>query len=277
MTKILQKKELAPNIQRFVLEAPLVAQKARPGHFVILRYSEKGERIPLTIADFDPERGTITLVCQGVGKSSKEINRFVEGESFSDLLGPLGMPYPIQRLGTVVCVAGGLGVAPLYPKAKELFAVGNKIISILGAQRKEMLIMTSEMEAVSSEVLYSTDDGSFGHKGFVTDLLAERLKEGGVDEVLAIGPVPMMAAVVRLTKEYQVPTVVSLNAVMVDGTGMCGGCRVTVGGETKFCCVDGPSFDGHQVDFDELQKRQGFYRDLEREADHRCRLEEIKK
>lgn len=277
MTKILQKKELAPNIQRFVLEAPLIAKKAKPGHFVIVRHSEKGERIPLTIADFDPEKGTITLVCQGVGKSSKEINRFVEGESFLDLLGPLGAPYPIKRLGTVVCVAGGLGVAPLYPKAKALFAAGNKIISILGAQRKEMLIMTSEMEAVSNEVLYSTDDGSFGHKGFVTDLLAERLKRGGVDEVLAIGPVPMMAAVTLLTKEYQVPTVVSLNAVMVDGTGMCGGCRVTVGGESKFCCVDGPSFDGHQVDFDELLKRQGFYRELEKEADHRCRLEEIKK
>lgn len=272
MVKILEKKQLTPSIQKFILEAPLIAGKVQPGHFVIVRHSEKGERIPLTVADFDREQGTITIVCQGMGKSTKEINRMQAGDFFIDLLGPLGTAYPIKRLGTVVCVAGGLGVAPLYPKAKALAAVGNRIIAILGAQRKELLIMSAEMEAISEKVLYSTDDGSFGHHGFVTSPLREVLQEEKVDEVLAIGPVPMMAAAVKVTKEFNVPTVVSLNALMIDGTGMCGGCRVTVGGETKFSCVDGPAFDGHRVDFDELAKRQRYYREMEEAADHRCRL-----
>lgn len=273
--RILEKKDLAPGISKFLVEAPLIARKAQPGHFIILRTHERGERIPLTIADFDRERGTITLVCQAVGKSTTEINRMKEGEEFLDLLGPLGTPYPIKKLGTVACVAGGLGVAPLYPKAKALHEAGNRIISLIGAQREEMLIMRREMEAVSDEVLYSTDDGSFGQKGFVTDLLRQVLAREKVDEVVAIGPVPMMAAAVKVTGEYQVPTIVSLNALMVDGTGMCGGCRVSVGNETKFCCVDGPAFDGHQVDFAELMKRQRYYREQEQEAYHRCRLEEV--
>lgn len=277
MVKILQKEQLTPNIHKFVLDAPLIAEKVQPGHFVIVRHSEKGERIPLTVADFNREQGTITIVCQGLGKSTKEINSLKAGETFIDLLGPLGTAYPIKKLGTVVCVAGGLGVAPLYPKAKALCVAGNRIITIVGAQRKGMLIMTSEMEAISEKVLYSTDDGSFGHRGFVTDLLRQVLETEKVDEVLAIGPVPMMAASVGVTKEFDVPTVVSLNALMIDGTGMCGGCRVTVGGETKFCCVDGPAFDGHQVDFDELTKRQRYYRELEQEADHRCRLQGVEK
>lgn len=273
MAKILDKQELAPNIQKFVLDAPQIAAKAQPGHFVIVRHSEQGERIPLTVADFNREAGTITLVCQGVGKSTKEINRLQPGDDFLDVLGPLGTAYPIKKLGTVVCVAGGLGVAPLYPKAKALAAAGNRIISILGAQRKELLIMTEEMEAVSARVLYATDDGSAGYKGFVTGPLREVLATEKVDEVLAIGPVPMMAASVQVAKEFQAPITVSLNALMIDGTGMCGGCRVTVGGETKFCCVDGPAFDGYQVDFAGLLKRQRFYRNMEEEAEHRCRLE----
>lgn len=273
MAKILEKQELASNIQRFIVEAPQIADKAQPGHFVILRHSELGERIPLTIADFQREEGTITLVCQGVGKSTKEINRLEAGEEFIDLLGPLGTAYPVKKLGTVVCVAGGLGVAPLYPKVKALAAAGNRIITIIGAQRKDLLIMTEEMEALSEQVLYATDDGSFGQKGFVTEPLRQVLAEEKVDEVVAIGPIPMMAAAVKVCKEFNVPAMVSLNALMIDGTGMCGGCRVTVGGETKFCCVDGPAFDGYQVDFTELMKRQRFYREKEREAEHRCRLE----
>lgn len=275
--KIIEKTELAPGIVKFLVSAPLIAEKAQPGHFIILRHKEEGERIPLTIADFDREEGTITLVCQGIGKSTVEINRMKKGDSFLDLLGPLGTPYPIKKLGTVACVAGGLGVAPLYPKAKALHKAGNKVISLIGAQRKEMLIMTEEMTAVSDKVNYSTDDGSFGHKGFVTDLLRELLSKEKVDEVVAVGPVPMMAATVKVAKEFNVPIVVSLNALMIDGTGMCGGCRVTVDGETKFCCVDGPAFDGVLVDFDEILNRQKYYRNMEKEAFHRCRLEDAGK
>jgi ferredoxin--NADP+ reductase len=275
--KIIEKKEIAPEIVKFLVSAPLIAKKAEPGHFIILRHKEKGERIPLTIADFDREKGTITLVCQGIGKSTVEINRMEKGDSFLDLLGPLGTPYPINKVGTVACVAGGLGVAPLYPKAKALHEAGNRVISLIGAQRKEMLIMTEEITAVSDQVSYSTDDGSFGHKGFVTDLLRELLSEEKVDEIVAVGPVPMMAATVKVAKEFNVPIVVSLNALMIDGTGMCGGCRVTVDGETKFCCVDGPAFDGALVDFDEILNRQKYYRDMEKEAFHRCRLEDAGK
>ncbi|HBR30109.1 MAG TPA: sulfide/dihydroorotate dehydrogenase-like FAD/NAD-binding protein [Firmicutes bacterium] len=280
VVKIIDKKQLAPAIVKFLVEAPLIAKKAQPGHFIILRYQENGERIPLTIADFDREKGTITLVCQGIGKSTEEINQLPIGASFLDLLGPLGQPYPIKKLGTVVCVAGGLGVAPLYPKAKALHEAGNKVISLIGAQRKEMLIMTEEMAAVSAELQFSTDDGSFGYHGFITDPLRAVLTREKVDEVVAVGPVPMMASAVKVAKEFQVPVVVSLNALMVDGTGMCGGCRVTVGGETKFCCVDGPTFDGAAVDFKELMMRQRYYRDQEQEAVHcckSCKLEEVGK
>ncbi|HBG15369.1 MAG TPA: sulfide/dihydroorotate dehydrogenase-like FAD/NAD-binding protein [Firmicutes bacterium] len=275
--EIIDKKELAPGIVQFLVDAPLIAKKAEPGHFIILRHKENGERIPLTIADFDREQGTITLVCQGIGKSTKEINQMKKGDAFLDLLGPLGTPYPINKLGTVICVAGGLGVAPLYPKAKALHQAGNRVLSLIGAQRKEMLIMTEEMAAVSDEVRYSTDDGSFGHHGFVTALLQQALSEEKVSEIVAVGPVPMMAATVKVAKEFNVPIVVSLNALMIDGTGMCGGCRVTVGGKTKFCCVDGPAFDGALVNFEELLLRQRFYHEQEKEACHRCRLEEAGK
>ncbi len=273
--KIIQKDQLAPTIVRFVVNAAHIAAKAEPGHFVIVRHKEMGERIPLTIADFDRDAGTITLVCQGIGHSTGEINELTTGDSFLDILGPLGEPYPVKKLGTVVCVAGGLGVAPLYPKAKALAAAGNKVITLMGAQTKDMLIMTAEMEAISERVEYSTDDGSLGYKGFVTKLLQDVLETEAVDEVVVIGPLPMMAAAMDVTRPFGVPSIVSLNTLMVDGTGMCGGCRVTVDGQTKFACVDGPAFDGHAVNFKEILQRQPFYKDQERKALHTCRLEEV--
>ena len=264
--EIIAKEVLAPKIVKFVLTSPFIAQKAQPGHFVIVRASEKGERIPLTLADFDKTKGTITLVCQEVGRSTAEINAMEVGDKFLDVMGPLGTPYPVEKIGVVLCVAGGLGVAPLYPKVKALYEKGNTIITIMGARTKEMLIMTAEMEKISHEIYYCTDDGSFAHHGFVTDLVEKILSEKKIDEVIAIGPVPMMNAVCEITKKYGVKTVVSLNAIMIDGTGMCGGCRVTINGETKFCCVDGPAFDGHAVNFKELINRQRYYADMEKQA-----------
>ncbi|HBF40103.1 MAG TPA: sulfide/dihydroorotate dehydrogenase-like FAD/NAD-binding protein, partial [Firmicutes bacterium] len=245
-----------------------IAMKAQPGHFVVVRSNERAERIPLTIADFNREQGTITLIIQEVGKSSAMISKLQVGDSLLDILGPLGTPYPIGKVGTVVGVAGGLGAAPLYPKVKALYNAGNKVIIILGAQRKELLILTQELQAVSHQLLVATDDGSFGHHGFVTDVLGQVIAKEKVDEVIAIGPVPMMDACCKLTRQNNIKTIVSLNAVMVDGTGMCGGCRVTVGGQSKFCCVDGPTFDGLQVDFNELRQRQRYYSTLEKEAYH---------
>jgi ferredoxin--NADP+ reductase len=266
--KVLTKQVLAPRIVRLVVEAPAIAAKARPGHFVVARLNEHAERIPLTIADFDRTKGTICLIIQEVGKSTAMINRMEPGDSFLDILGPLGTPYPIEKIGAVVGVAGGLGAAPLYPKVKALYEAGNKVIVILGAQRKELLILEDELKAVSDELIIATDDGSYGVKGLVTEPLRQILDKEKVDEVIAIGPVPMMDACVKVTKERNIKTVVSLNAIMVDGTGMCGGCRVTVGGESKFCCVDGPSFDGFQVDFAELRQRQRYYKEQEAEAYH---------
>jgi len=264
--EILAKDMLASKIARLVIKAPAIAKKAQPGHFVVVRSHETAERIPLTIADFDREKGTITLIIQEVGKSTAIINQLQPGASFLDILGPLGTPYPIEKVGTVVGVAGGLGAAPLYPKVKALYEAGNRVIIVLGAQTKELLILENELKAVSHQLLISTDDGSFGHKGFVTDLLRQTLDQEKVDEVIAIGPVPMMEACVNITRERNVKTIVSLNAIMVDGTGMCGGCRVTVGGESKFCCVDGPSFDGLAVDFKELRQRQRYYTEQEKQA-----------
>jgi ferredoxin--NADP+ reductase len=264
--EILAKDMLAPKIARLVVKAPAIAAKAQPGHFVVVHLNEKAERIPLTIADFDREKGTITLIIQEVGKSSAMINALEVGDSFQDILGPLGTPYPIEKIGTVVGVAGGLGAAPLYPKVKALYEAGNRVIIVLGAQREELLILRDELKAVCHELLIATDDGSFGYKGLVTDPLRQVLDREKVDEVVAIGPVPMMEACVNVTRERNVKTVVSLNAVMVDGTGMCGGCRVTVGGESKFCCVDGPAFDGLAVDFKELRQRQRYYSAQERQA-----------
>ncbi len=257
--EVIAKDVLAPRIARLVIQAPRIAAKAQPGHFVMVRLQDRAERIPLTIADFDRNQGTITLIIQEVGKSSAMIAAMEAGDRFADVLGPLGTPYPIEKMGTVVGVAGGLGAAPLYPKVKALYEAGNHVITILGAQRKEMLILTEELQAVSHELIITTDDGSFGEHGLVTVPLRRVLETKQVDEVIAIGPVPMMDACCKVTRELNVKTVVSLNAVMVDGTGMCGGCRVTVGGESKFCCVDGPAFDGLQVDFAELRQRQRYY------------------
>lgn len=263
---IIAKDNLAPRIVRLVVKVPAIAAKAQPGHFVVVRMDERAERIPLTIADFDREQGTITLVIQEVGKSSALINQMEVGQPFADVLGPLGTPYPIEKLGTVVGVAGGLGAAPLYPKIKALYEAGNKVITILGAQRRELLILEEELKAVSHELIVCTDDGSYGQKGLVTEPLKQVLDREKVDEVIAIGPVPMMDACCNVTRERNVKTVVSLNAVMVDGTGMCGGCRVTVGNESKFCCVDGPAFDGLAVDFKELRQRQRYYSEQEKQA-----------
>lgn len=268
--KIQAKSILASRIVKLVVEAPKIAAKAQPGHFVVVRVNERAERIPLTIADFDRAKGTVTLIIQEVGKSTALINQMEPGDSFLDILGPLGAPYPIEKVGTVVGVAGGLGAAPLYPKVKALYEAGNKVIVILGAQRKELLILMDELKAVSHELIIATDDGSYGIKGLVTEPLRQVLDREKVDEVIAIGPVPMMDACVKVTKERDLKTVVSLNAIMVDGTGMCGGCRVTVGGESKFCCVDGPSFDGLKVDFAELRQRQRYYKEQEQQAYHQC-------
>lgn len=267
---VLAKSVLAPRIVKLVVEAPDIAAKAQPGHFVVVRVNERAERIPLTISNIDRAKGTITLVIQEVGKSTALINQVETGDSFLDILGPLGTPYPIEKIGTVVGVAGGLGAAPLYPKVKALYEAGNKVITILGAQRKEMLILMDEFKAVSDELIITTDDGSYGIKGLVTEPLRQVIDREKIDEVVAIGPVPMMDACVKVTKERNIRTVVSLNAIMVDGTGMCGGCRVTVDGESKFCCVDGPSFDGLKVDFAELRQRQRYYREQEQQSYHQC-------
>jgi NAD(P)H-flavin reductase len=231
---------------------------------VIVRTDETGERIPLTIADYDPEKGSVMLVVQEVGKSTMDIGLMEEGDSFTDVAGPLGQATPIKKVGTIVGVAGGIGVAPLLPQIKLHKEIGNHVITIVGARTRDLLILKDETEQASHEVIFATDDGSFGYHGFVTGALEELIEQGRqIDEVTAIGPVRMMQATCNLTRKYNIPTLVSLNAVMVDGTGMCGCCRVTVGGETKFSCVDGPDFDGHKVDFDELASRQAFFRDEE--------------
>lgn len=241
----------------FKVRAPQIAAKAQPGHFIIIRIHDRGERIPLTIADSDKVAGTITIVFQEVGKTTYELGTYEVGDAILDVLGPLGTPYAVEKVGTVVCVAGGVGVAPMYPKAKAHYEIGNKVISLIGAQSRNLLFFTEEMASVSHEIGYSTDDGSYGHHGFVTQLLQKVIERGEeIDEVIAIGPLPMMRAACEVTRPYKIKTIVSLNPIMVDGTGMCGSCRVTVGGETKFTCVDGPAFDGHLVDFAELMERQ---------------------
>jgi ferredoxin--NADP+ reductase len=261
------KDRLAHGIWSLRVEAPYVARAARPGQFVILRVREDGERIPLTIADQDRVSGTVTLVFQEVGKSTMLLGAMEAGSSLPDLVGPLGVPTCVERLGLVVCVGGGIGVAPIHPVARAFREAGSRVVSILGARSRELLIMEPEMRRVSSETMVCTDDGSLGEKGFVTHLLERMIAAGEpVDLVVAIGPVPMMEAVSRTTRPYALKTIVSLNPVMVDGTGMCGACRATVGGKTVFVCVDGPDFDGHQVDFAELRNRQRMYLAEEREA-----------
>lgn len=263
MYRIVEKRELAEKITLFVLDAPFVAANARPGQFVILRVDERGERIPLTIAS--TEGGKITIVVQEVGKTTAHLRSKQVGDALADVVGPLGTPADIRQVGTVVCVSGGVGTAIIYPEARGFKEAGNKVITLMGARSESLLFFTEELAQVSDRVMYATDDGSFGHHGFVTDLL-QQLIDGGttIDQVVAIGPIPMMRATCELTKKHRIKTVVSLNPVMVDGTGMCGACRVTVGGETKFCCTDGPEFDGHQVDFQELAARNSQYVDKER-------------
>lgn len=273
MAKILEKKELAPRTHYLRIHVPLIATHALPGQFVILRLHEKGERIPLTIADSDPSEGSITLIVQEIGGTTKQIALLRTGDDIRDVLGPLGTPSEIENFGTVVLLGGGFGIAAIHPIAKALRKAGNTVISIVGARTKHLLIMEEEMRAVSHEFVVMTDDGSYGRKGLVVEPLREMIEEGrAIHRVVAIGPLPMMRAVGELTRPHGISTVVSLNPVMVDGTGMCGGCRVTVGEHTKFACVDGPEFDAHLVNFDELAARSRMYREFEEL--HVCRIEE---
>ena len=260
MFKIVQRKEMTGGtVILNEIEAPLIAKKAKPGQFVILKANEAGERIPLTMADTNPEKGTITIIYMVVGKSTAIFKSLQVGESYQDVIGPLGKPTHLEKLGTVVCVGGGTGIAVLHPITRGLKEIGNNVISIIGARSKNILILEDEMQAASHKLHVCTDDGSYGHHGFVTEVLKKVLEKEDVKLVVAIGPVPMMKFVSKITKDFNVPTMVSLNPIMVDGTGMCGGCRVSVGGETKFACVDGPEFDGHKVDFDELMRRLQAY------------------
>ena len=275
MYRILKKQELSPGILEYDIEAPRVAKKALPGQFIVLRVNEEGERVPLTIADFDREKGIVTILFQVVGASTGLLASLKEGDSILDFVGPLGQPSELSNhMGTVVFVGGGIGVAPVYPIARAAHELGNKVISILGAKTKDILIFEDRMRAISDEVLITTDDGSYGIKGFVTNAIEELIKRGEkIDQVTAIGPGVMMKSVAEATRPYGIKTVVSLNPIMVDGTGMCGGCRVQVGEETKFACVDGPEFDGHLVDFRGLMARGRMYRTQEaKEKDHICNI-----
>jgi len=274
--EIVEKRQLAPSITLFKLYVPDIAKKARPGQFVVLRADDYAERIPLTIADFDREKGLVTVIFQVVGTSTQKLDKFQQGQTILDVVGPLGKPSHIEKFGTVVCVGGGVGVAPVYPIAKALFERGNEVINIIGSRTKEMLILEDEMKAISSELFVTTDDGTYGHHGFVTDVLKKLIADKKkIDLVIGIGPIIMMRAVAEVTRPHNIHTVVSLNTIMVDGTGMCGCCRATVGGETKFVCVDGPEFDGHKVEFNELMMRGKMYNREERRAmwDHKCKLE----
>ena len=265
-TPILHKESLIPGkTSKLVLHAPHIAQKAHPGHFVMLRMTPTGERIPLTIADTDAANGTITIVYLVLGKSTALLETLKEGDAIPDVCGPLGHPTHIEKKGTVICVGGGTGIAAMHHIAKGHSRAGNRVVGIIGARSKDLLLFEKELSSFAAELLISTDDGSYGHKGLVTDLLRDRLeKDKTVFEVVAVGPVPMMAAVADTTRPFGVKTTVSLNPIMVDGIGMCGACRVSVGGKTKFACVDGPEFDGHEVDFPELRRRLSAYRDQER-------------
>lgn len=273
MNRILFKEQLAAEVFRFQIEAPLIAASRKPGQFVILQQdTEFGERIPLTIADADPARGSITVIFQRVGDGTQRLAELEAGDCISNLVGPLGRPTRIDSFGLVVCVGGGIGVAPLYPIAQAMKAARNRVVVILGARNESLLILTDEMRAIADEVLICTDDGSAGRKGLVTEPLGERCaSEPKPDLVVAIGPTVMMKFCAATTRPFGVRTLVSLNTIMVDGTGMCGGCRVTVGGQVKFVCVDGPEFDGHQVDFESMAKRMQTYRQQEQSVQHRCR------
>jgi ferredoxin--NADP+ reductase len=270
---------LAENIKKFEIAAPRIAKKRKAGQFVMIRIDANGERIPLTIADSDPEKGTITIIAQGAGKSTRELNRKQAGDTIADIVGPLGTPSHIENFGTAVSIGGGVGTAIAYPTAAALKQAGNYVITINGARTKDLVILEDEMKAVSDEAYITTDDGSYGFNGFVTQKLQELIDSGRkIDFVLAIGPIPMMRAVAEVTRPYNIRTMVSLNPIMIDGTGMCGGCRVTVDNQIKFACVDGPEFDAHLVDFKNLSDRNRVYLQEEKQSDeafaHKCRLSE---
>ena len=274
MFKILKKEEWSPSVFAMEIEAPRVAKKAQAGQFIVLRVDEKGERIPLTIADFNRETGAVLIVFQVIGASTMKLAELKVGDSIVDFVGPLGQPSEIEKLGTVVVVGGGIGVAPTYPIARAMKEAGNKVIAIMGAKTKDILIMEEEMKAVTDEVVVTTDDGSYGIKGFVTNAVQALVDRGEkIDQITAIGPVIMMKSVADATRDLGIRTIVSLNPIMVDGTGMCGGCRLTVGGKTKFACVDGPDFDGFEVDFDEAMARGASYKPFEQKArEEACNL-----
>ena len=267
MNKIIRKDQFSERVFRLVVEAPLIARSRKAGHFVIVRVGKHGERMPLTIAEADPKAGTISLVVQEVGVSSAKLCHLNEGDYITDIVGPLGKATHIENFGTVVCAGGGVGVAPMLPIVQALKAAGNRVITVLAGRTKELIILEKEMRASSDEVIVMTDDGSYGTKGLVTQGIEQVIQREPVHKCFAIGPAIMMKFVCLLTKKYEIPTDVSLNTIMVDGTGMCGACRITVGGQTKFVCVDGPEFDGHQVDFDEMLKRMGAFKSEEQAAD----------
>ncbi len=266
MYEIVYREDLTPTIHLFRVAAPIVARKALAGQFVILRIDETGERIPLTIADYDREDGTVTVVFMEVGKTSAKLATLQQGDSIETFVGPLGLPTEIEKVGTVCCVGGGFGTATIYPIARAMKEAGNRVISIIGFRNKDLIFWEEKMRSVSDELIVTTDDGTYGRKGLVTEPLKELCEAGRVDRVVAIGPIPMMKFVSRTTEPFGVSTVVSLNPVMVDGTGMCGACRVSVGGATRFVCVDGPDFDGHKVNWDELAARNQIYRENEKLA-----------
>ncbi len=267
MFKIVKREEMSGGtVILNEIEAPLIAKKAKPGQFVIMKANENGERIPLTMANSDPDKGTITIIYMVVGKSTALFKSMKVGDSYQDVIGPLGQATHIEKVGTVICVGGGTGVAVLYPITRALKQAGNHVITIIGSRNKDLMILENQMREVSDEFYPCTDDGSYGFHGFVTNVLKENLEKKKIDMAVAIGPVPMMKFCSKITKDFNVKTVVSLNPIMVDGTGMCGGCRVSVGGKTKFGCVDGPEFDGHEVDYDELMKRLQAYSEDEKKC-----------
>ncbi|MFC1496547.1 sulfide/dihydroorotate dehydrogenase-like FAD/NAD-binding protein [Candidatus Margulisiibacteriota bacterium] len=275
MVKILSREQLASNIVQIEVDAPLIARSAKAGQFVVLRINEEGERIPLTIADKDPEKGTVGIIFQVAGASTKHLSTLKVGDEIKNLLGPLGTAAHIKKLGNVVVIGGGVGIAEIYPAIKSYKEAGNHVTTIIGARCKDLLLSEKKLAAVSSELFVTTDDGTCGRKGFVTEVLKEMIEDEAktIDLVYAVGPVPMMEAVSKVTASAKIKTIVSLNPIMLDATGMCGVCRVTVGGEVKFGCVDGPEFDGHLVDFTELKARLSAYKDKEKEAErHVCKL-----
>ncbi len=273
--KVVKKQVLNPQIFLMEVEAPLIARKAEPGQFIILRIDEYGERVPFTIADFDREEGTVTIIVQIVGKTTRDLAQVEAGDELQDFAGPLGMPTPLEGKKKVAVIGGGLGTAIAYPQAKKLHKLGADVTVITGFRNKELVILEDELKKVSSKLIVATDDGSNGTQGFVTDMLQKEIEAGEkFDEVIAIGPLVMMKFVCKLTEKYDIPTTVSMNPVMIDGTGMCGGCRVIVDGETKFACVDGPDFDGHKIDWDSAMKRGRMFKEYEEKSceDGHCRI-----